>query len=274
MRSSWRARSRAGRASSPSDGAFHGRTLGGDDADDHEAGVPRGLRAAARGVDASRRTATDRDAARPTRSRALDGCCTRVGRGAVIVEPVLGEGGYVVPPVAWLEGLRALRRRTARSSCSTRCSAASDARAARSRRRPSASRPMSSCSPRAWRRAAAGWDHRSRAVMDRGRGHHGSTFGGNPVLRGRARDARRARGRGPLRPGGQALGERARVALASSALRHAVVEVRGVEKPLVVEPATKAHCGGRAAAPASPPTACSCSPVGPTRATSCASSRR
>lgn len=26
--------------------------------------------------------------------------------GCVIVEPVLGEGGYVVPPVAWLEGLR------------------------------------------------------------------------------------------------------------------------------------------------------------------------
>jgi 4-aminobutyrate aminotransferase len=26
---------------------------------------------------------------------------------AMIVEPVLGEGGYVVPPVAWLEGLRA-----------------------------------------------------------------------------------------------------------------------------------------------------------------------
>jgi 4-aminobutyrate aminotransferase len=26
--------------------------------------------------------------------------------GAMIVEPVLGEGGYVVPPVAWLEGLR------------------------------------------------------------------------------------------------------------------------------------------------------------------------
>lgn len=26
--------------------------------------------------------------------------------GAVIVEPVLGEGGYVVPPVAWLQGLR------------------------------------------------------------------------------------------------------------------------------------------------------------------------
>jgi 4-aminobutyrate aminotransferase len=27
--------------------------------------------------------------------------------GAMIVEPVLGEGGYVPPPVAWLEGLRA-----------------------------------------------------------------------------------------------------------------------------------------------------------------------
>jgi 4-aminobutyrate aminotransferase len=26
---------------------------------------------------------------------------------AMVVEPVLGEGGYVVPPVAWLEGLRA-----------------------------------------------------------------------------------------------------------------------------------------------------------------------
>src|SRR5918911_465419 len=26
--------------------------------------------------------------------------------GAVIVEPVLGEGGYVVPPVEWLRGLR------------------------------------------------------------------------------------------------------------------------------------------------------------------------
>ena len=25
---------------------------------------------------------------------------------AMIVEPVLGEGGYVVPPVAWLAGLR------------------------------------------------------------------------------------------------------------------------------------------------------------------------
>lgn len=27
--------------------------------------------------------------------------------GVMLVEPVLGEGGYVVPPVAWLEGLRA-----------------------------------------------------------------------------------------------------------------------------------------------------------------------
>ena len=26
--------------------------------------------------------------------------------GAMIVEPVLGEGGYVVPPLAWLQGLR------------------------------------------------------------------------------------------------------------------------------------------------------------------------
>jgi 4-aminobutyrate aminotransferase len=30
-----------------------------------------------------------------------------VNIGAMIVEPVLGEGGYVPPPAAWLEGLRA-----------------------------------------------------------------------------------------------------------------------------------------------------------------------
>lgn len=28
--------------------------------------------------------------------------------GAIIVEPVLGEGGYIVPPVTWLQGLRKL----------------------------------------------------------------------------------------------------------------------------------------------------------------------
>lgn len=41
--------------------------------------------------------------------RALDELCDGVGPetiGAMIVEPVLGEGGYVVPPVEWLRGLR------------------------------------------------------------------------------------------------------------------------------------------------------------------------
>ena len=52
--------------------------------------------------------------ARPRRSRAalaeLDAVLSLQlpdgNVGAMIVEPVLGEGGYVVPPVAWLEGLR------------------------------------------------------------------------------------------------------------------------------------------------------------------------
>ena len=61
---------------------------------------------------------------------------------AMIVEPVLGEGGYVVPPVAWLAGpARALRRARHPARCSTRCSPASAAPAARSRPRRSASRP-------------------------------------------------------------------------------------------------------------------------------------
>lgn len=42
--------------------------------------------------------------------RSLDDLLTRVAPasqvGAIIVEPVLGEGGYVPPPVAWLRGLR------------------------------------------------------------------------------------------------------------------------------------------------------------------------
>jgi 4-aminobutyrate aminotransferase len=44
----------------------------------------------------------------PGALEALDGVLTaqRGQIGCMIVEPVLGEGGYIVPPVAWLEGLR------------------------------------------------------------------------------------------------------------------------------------------------------------------------
>jgi 4-aminobutyrate aminotransferase len=39
--------------------------------------------------------------------RILDLQAPPAGVAAMVVEPVLGEGGYVAPPVAWLEGLRA-----------------------------------------------------------------------------------------------------------------------------------------------------------------------
>ena len=43
---------------------------------------------------------------------------------AIIVEPIQGEGGYVVPEDGFLQGLREIATATASSSCSTRSSRA------------------------------------------------------------------------------------------------------------------------------------------------------
>ena len=121
---------------------------------------------------------------------------------------------------------RALRRPRHPARVRRGADAASVAPAARSRPRPSASRPTSCSSPRASRRAcrsAASW--RRRALMDRWpNGTHGSTFGGNPVacaaalatievledegLYDRARDARRAGHRAPAAASSPATGGR------------------------------------------------------------------
>ena len=94
---------------------------GGHVAHHRQGQVPRGLRAAAAAASPSRPTASRTSTPatpRPRRGRAgrarraARRCRRRAGNvGAMIVEPVLGEGGYVVPPVAWLAGpARALRR--------------------------------------------------------------------------------------------------------------------------------------------------------------------
>ena len=103
--------------------------------------------------------------------------------GAMIVEPVLGEGGYVVPPVAWLEGLR--------GRCDehgillvfdeVQCGMGRTGHAVRGRdvRRHPRRGPV-----RQGRRVgpAARRHRRPAALMERWpNGAHGSTFGGNPV---------------------------------------------------------------------------------------------
>ncbi len=85
--------------------AFHGRTLGATSPHHRQGAVPAGLRPARAGR--APRAVRERAgrARRPRRApRAHQAAPESVA--AMVVEPVLGEGGYVVPPVEWLAGLR------------------------------------------------------------------------------------------------------------------------------------------------------------------------
>ena len=103
---------------------------------------------------------------------------------AVILEPVLGEGGYIPAPQAFIDGhRRALPRSTGSCSSPTRCRVGSGAPARCSRSSTTASSPTSS----AWRRASpSGFPFAAlgtrRELDDQWpKGSHGGTYGGNPI---------------------------------------------------------------------------------------------
>jgi 4-aminobutyrate aminotransferase len=172
---------------------------------------------------------------------ALDGVLTaqRGQIGCMIVEPVLGEGGYVVPPAAWLDGLR------------ERCSAHDivlvfdEVQSGMGRTgRPFAAetfgvRPdvvlfakgIASGLP-------LGGIIAGRSLMDRWpQGTHGSTFGGNPVACAAALATLDALERGHCYERAQLLGAVAltRLAAVGAANPDIVRDVRGVGLMIGVE---------------------------------------
>ena len=102
---------------------------------------------------------------------------------AVVLEPIQGENGIVVPPADYLAGPGRSATRTARCSGSTRCRPAWAAPAAGWCTSTKASGPTSSRWPRVWatdsRSAPVSRSAGPRGCSDPG--SHGSTFGGNPV---------------------------------------------------------------------------------------------
>ena len=172
---------------------------------------------------------------------ALDAVLATAGTetiGAMLVEPVLGEGGYVVPPRAWLDGLR------------ERCDAhgillvfdevqtgigrtgamfAAEALGVR----PDVvlfAKGVASGLP-------LGGIILPKAVADRWpRGSHGSTFGGNPVACAAALATLDVIEDDNLCARATVLGERARNALANAAAEAPdVVEVRGIGLMIGIE---------------------------------------
>ena len=245
--------------------------------------LPGGLRAAAAGGAHRARTASRASPARtpPTPRRWMRRwpSSTASSRAppatvaAMVVEPVLGEGGYIVPPVAWLAGLRERCDRhgillvfdevqcgfgrTGRPFAAETFGVAPDV--------VLFAKGVASGLPLAGIVAPA-------ALMDRWpTGTHGSTFGGNPVSCAAAVATIDVLEEEGLYERAVALGDRARahlLALASPTRRggprHRGHDRRGADG--------QGHGRGRAAALPRRP-ASSCSPAAP-RATSCGSSRR
>ena len=148
---------------------------------------------------------------------------------AIFVEPIQGEGGYVVPPPGWLRGpardLRPLRHPARRRRGAVRVSAA------RERCGPAITRASSptSCSPprgsaRACRSARSSRRSRSRTWES---GSHGSTFGGNPVCCAAAL-ATLDLVEGGLMANAQAMGDRLQAGMRRLAEKHGCIgDVRG-----------------------------------------------
>jgi 4-aminobutyrate aminotransferase len=150
----------------------------------------------------------------------------------VIVEPVLGEGGYVVPPVAWLEGLRERCNRhgmllvfdevqcgigrTGRPFAAETFGVAPDVILF--------AKGVASGLP-------LGGIIAPESIMQRWpNGTHGSTFGGNPVACAAALATLDVLEIGGCYERARVLGERARARLHAAAVAHPelVLDVRGV----------------------------------------------
>jgi 4-aminobutyrate aminotransferase len=167
----------------------------------------------------------------------LDEYGTQVG--CMIVEPVLGEGGYIVPPVSWLEGLR------------ERCSARDivlvfdEVQCGMGRTgRPFAAETFG-VTPDVVLFAKGiasglplGGIIGGRSLMDRWpQGTHGSTFGGNPVACAAALATLDALERGKCYDRARTLGSRLLTRLAATAAANPAVvhDVRGVGLMIGVE---------------------------------------
>ncbi len=160
---------------------------------------------------------------------------------AMVVEPVLGEGGYIVPPVAWLAGLR--DRCDAHGILlvfdEVQCGFGRTGRPFAAETfgvRPDVvlfAKGVASGLPLAGIMAGA-------ALMDRWpNGTHGSTFGGNPVSCAAAVATVAVLRDEGLCARAVALGDRARAHLASLAAP-SVVEIRGIGAMIGVELTDKA----------------------------------
>jgi len=159
---------------------------------------------------------------------------------AMVVEPVLGEGGYIVPPVAWLQGLR--ERCDAHGALlvfdEVQCGFGRTGRPFAAETlgvRPDVllfAKGVASGLPLAGIMAGA-------ELMDRWpTGTHGSTFGGNPVSCAAAVATISVLQEEGLYDRAVVLGDRARAVL--SALDADIVEVRGIGAMIGVELRDKA----------------------------------
>lgn len=165
--------------------------------------------------------------------------------GAVVVEPVLGEGGYVVPPVAWLAGLRERCDRLGALLVfdEVQCGAGRTGRFFAAETfgvTPDVilfAKGIASGLP-------LGGIVAPRAIMDRWpTGAHGSTFGGNPVSCAAALATLDVIEEEGLLARCRTLGERALAELTSAtAGSRAITEVRGIGLMVGVELASAEAC--------------------------------